>query len=136
MPSFGAARPPCPGGVIFPGTAAQDCPGVIGPCARHPSQLYEAGLEGLVLGLVLLWLLRRGALLHPGRLLGVFLSGYGAARFFVEVFRQADAQYLSADNPFGHVIAIGSFGLSMGQALSLPMLAFGLWFLWRSKAGT
>jgi phosphatidylglycerol:prolipoprotein diacylglycerol transferase len=125
-----------PWGVIFPGTAAQDCPGVIGPCARHPSQLYEAGLEGLVLGLVLFWLLRRGALRYPGRLLGVFLTGYGAARVFVELFRQADAQYVSVDNPLGRVLGSGLLGLSMGQLLSLPMIAVGLWFLWRSKPRT
>ncbi|MDP2768787.1 MAG: prolipoprotein diacylglyceryl transferase [Giesbergeria sp.] len=125
-----------PWGVIFPGTAAQDCPGVIGACARHPSQLYEAGLEGLVLGLVLFWLLRRGALRYPGRLLGVFLTGYGAARVFVELFRQADAQYVSVDNPLGRVLGSGLLGLSMGQLLSLPMIAVGLWFLWRSKPRT
>jgi phosphatidylglycerol:prolipoprotein diacylglycerol transferase len=122
-----------PWGVIFPGAAAQDCPGVVGACARHPSQLYEAGLEGLLLGLVLLVLLRRGALRFPGRLLGVFLAGYGAARFFVEFFRQADAQYITPDNPLGHVISLAGRGLSMGQLLSLPMLAAGLWLLWRAR---
>ncbi|MDP2063961.1 MAG: prolipoprotein diacylglyceryl transferase [Phaeovulum sp.] len=122
-----------PWGVIFPGPEAQNCPGVIGPCARHPSQLYEAGLEGLLLGLVLVVLLRRGALLAPGRLLGTFLAGYGAARFFVEFFRQADAQYITPDNPLGHVIGVAGYGLSMGQMLSLPMLAAGLWFLWRAR---
>ena len=81
-----------PWGVAFPGAAAQDCPGVVGVCARHPSQLYEAGMEGILLGLLLLWLAwRRGALRAPGRLLGVFLTGYGLARFIVEFFRQADA---------------------------------------------
>ena len=80
-----------PWGVIFPGEAAQDCPGIVpGLCARHPSQLYEAGLEGLLLGLVLILLLRAGALKAPGRIMGVFLMGYGLARVFVELFRQAD----------------------------------------------
>ncbi|MBW6506414.1 MAG: prolipoprotein diacylglyceryl transferase [Rhodobacteraceae bacterium] len=122
-----------PWGVIFPGIEAQTCPGVVGACARHPSQLYEAGLEGLVLGLVLLILLRRGALRAPGRILGTFLAGYGTARFFVEFFRQADAQYISPDNPLGHVIGLAGWGLSMGQLLSLPMLAAGLWFVWRAR---
>lgn len=117
-----------PWGVIFPGAAAQDCPGVVGPCARHPSQLYEAGLEGLVLGLVLLVLLRRGGLRRPGLLLGVFLAGYAAARIFVEFFRVADVQFITPDNPLGRV----ALGLSMGQLLSLPMLALGLWLVVRA----
>lgn len=122
-----------PWGVIFPGDAAQDCPGVIGACARHPSQLYEAGFEGLVLGLVLWLLLRRGALQRPGLLLGVFLIGYGVSRFLVEMVRQADAQFITPDNPLGHVIGSGSLGLSMGQLLSLPMIAVGLWFALRAR---
>ena len=122
-----------PWGVIFPGTAAQDCPGVIGPCARHPSQLYEAGLEGVLLGLLLWLMVRRGALAAPGRVLGTFLAGYGAARFFVEFFRVADAQYITPDNPLGHVIGLAGWGLSMGQALSLPMIGVGLWFVWRAR---
>jgi phosphatidylglycerol:prolipoprotein diacylglycerol transferase len=116
-----------PWGVIFPGAAAQDCPGVVGPCARHPSQLYEAGLEGLLLGLLLLWLaFARGWLRRPGALTGLFLAGYAAARIFVELFRVADAQYITPDNPLGHVVRLGAAGLSMGQLLSLPMLAAGL----------
>ncbi|MFA5582115.1 MAG: prolipoprotein diacylglyceryl transferase [Paracoccaceae bacterium] len=113
-----------PWGVIFPGLAAQDCPGLIdGFCARHPSQLYEAALEGLILGLVLLWLVwRRGWLKRPGQITGMFLAGYGAARFFVEFFRVADAQFITPGNPLGHVVA----GLSMGQLLSLPMIVAGL----------
>jgi phosphatidylglycerol:prolipoprotein diacylglycerol transferase len=113
--------------VIFPGERAQDCPGVVGPCARHPSQLYEAGLEGLLLGLLLLWLaFARGWLRRPGALTGVFLAGYGAARMFVELFRVADQQYITPDNPLGHVLRLGEAGFSMGQLLSLPMLLAGL----------
>ena len=116
-----------PWGVVFPGIAAQDCGADwIGPCARHPSQLYEAGLEGIVLGLVLLWLVRRGALRQPGLLMGVFATGYGLARFTVEFFRQADGQFITPDNPLGHVVQFGGAGLSMGQLLSLPMIALGL----------
>jgi phosphatidylglycerol:prolipoprotein diacylglycerol transferase len=123
-----------PWGVIFPGADAQDCPGVLpGLCARHPSQLYEAGLEGLVLGLVLWLLVRRDALKRPGLLTGVFLVGYGAARFAVEFVRQADAQFITPDNPLGHALQLGGFGLSMGQILSLPMILAGLWFISRAR---
>ncbi len=116
-----------PWGIIFPGQAAQDCPGIVTLCARHPSQLYEAMLEGLLLGVILLFLaFRRGWLRSSWAITGVFLAGYGASRFAVEFFRQADAQFISADNPFGHVVRLGEFGLTMGQVLSLPMLAFGI----------
>ncbi len=116
-----------PWGVAFPGHAAQDCPDITGICARHPSQLYEAALEGLILGLLLLWMVwRRGAFKHPGLISGTFLAGYGAARFIVEFFRQPDAQFVTPDNPLGHALQIGASGLTMGQLLSLPMLALGL----------
>ena len=124
-----------PWAVIFPGTAAQDCPGVVaGMCARHPSQLYEAALEGLVLGAILIWLAyRRGAFRKPGLVMGVFLAGYGASRFFVEFFRQPDAQFVSPGNPLGLAWHVGGYGLTMGQLLSLPMIALGLWFAIRAK---
>lgn len=123
-----------PWGVIFPGEAAQACAGYVpGTCARHPSQLYEAGLEGLALGLILLWLFRRGALKTPGRITGAFLAGYGAARFCVEFFRQADAQFITPDNPLGHVVGGAVIGLSMGQLLTLPMIAAGMWLLMRAR---
>ena len=97
------------------------------PCARHPSQLYEALLEGLLLGGLLVWLAwRRGALKVPGRISGLFFLGYGLARLAVEQVRQADAQFVTADNPFGHVLRLGEYGLTMGQILSLPMVAIGL----------
>lgn len=119
-----------PWGVAFPG-AGQDCFGVTGICARHPSQLYEAVLEGLLLGAVLLWgIYRRGWLQLPGRSLGVFLAGYGAARFFVEFFREADAQFITAENLRGAVFA----GMSMGQLLSLPMILAGLYFILRARS--
>jgi len=119
-----------PWGVIFPGVRAQDCPDVEGACARHPSQLYEASLEGLVLGLILIWLaFSRGWLRTPGAICGFFLAGYGVARFFVEFYRVADAQYITPDNPLGRVLFIGEFGLSMGQVLSTPMILIGLSFI-------
>lgn len=119
-----------PWGVAFPGYG-QDCPGVVGICVRHPSQLYEAALEGLLLGAVLLWgVYRRGWLKRPGLVLGLFLAGYGAARFFVEFYREADAQFITAENPSGAVF----LGMQMGQLLSLPMIALGLWFALRARA--
>ena len=85
----------------------------------------------------LLWLVyRRGALHHPGRVLGVFLAGYGAARFIVEFFRQPDAQFVTPGNPLGLAIELNGWGLTMGQLLSLPMIALGLWFVIRSRART
>ncbi|MEM1374749.1 MAG: prolipoprotein diacylglyceryl transferase [Pseudomonadota bacterium] len=122
-----------PWGVIFPGAAAQDCPaasGVAGLCARHPSQLYEAALEGVLLALVLLWVVyRRRAFFSPGLTLGLFVGGYGAARFVVEFFRQADAQFITPDNPWGWVLSLGPVGLTMGQLLSLPMILVGAAFI-------
>lgn len=124
-----------PWGVIFPGSRAQDCPGFDAPCARHASQLYEAGLEGLLLGALLLFLVfARGWFKRPWSATGLFVAGYGAARFFVEFFRQADAQYITADNPLGHVIRLGEAGLSMGQLLSLPMVIAGVgMILWARR---
>ncbi len=119
-----------PWGVIFPGDAAQICPGVQGLCARHPSQLYEAALEGLILGSLLLWAVwRAGWLKRPGQVLGLFLAGYGLARFAVEFVRQPDAQFITDGNPLGLAFQINGWGLTMGQTLSLPMIAVGLWFL-------
>ncbi|MGV6805732.1 MAG: prolipoprotein diacylglyceryl transferase [Ruegeria sp.] len=124
-----------PWAVIFPGAAAQDCVGVAaGMCARHPSQLYEAAMEGVLLGILLLWLVyRQGALSWPGRVTGVFLAGYGVSRFIVEFFRQPDAQFVSPGNPLGLAWHISGYGLTMGQLLSLPMIALGLWLALRAR---
>jgi phosphatidylglycerol:prolipoprotein diacylglycerol transferase len=123
-----------PWGVAFPTEAAQFCPGVVGICARHPSQLYEAALEGLLLGGVLLWLVwRRGALKKPGVVMGTFLAGYGIARFVVEFARQPDAQFVTEGNPLGLAWQMGGYGLTMGQILCLPMIAVGLYFILRAR---
>jgi len=123
-----------PWGVAFPGAAAQDCIGVTGICARHPSQLYEAILEGLVLGAILLVLaFRRGWLKSPGSIFGAFFAGYGVSRFVVEYFRQADAQFISPDNPWGYVIRLGEWGMPMGQVLSLPMIILGVYVVYRCR---
>lgn len=123
-----------PWGVAFPTQAAQYCPDVAGICARHPSQLYEAALEGLVLGALLIWLVwRRGAFKTPGLVMGTFLAGYGAARFLVEFVRQPDAQFVTQGNPLGLAWQLGGYGLTMGQILCLPMIAVGLFFIMRAR---
>ena len=92
-----------------------------GPDPRHPSQIYEALGEGLVLFVVLMWLVRSETLRHrPGFLTGVFLAGYGIARTGVEFFRQPDAH-----------IGFLSFGSTTGQWLSAPLILAGLWLLLR-----
>ena len=113
-------------GVIFPGELAQKCDGVIGICARHPSQLYEAGLEGLLLLIALIYIAIRGGFKRPGLLTGVFAVGYGASRFFVEYFRVPDPQFFSQANPYGFAFKLGDYGITMGQSLSLPMILGGL----------
>ena len=101
-----------PWAVVFPSADA-------GPYPRHPSQIYEAGLEGVALFAILSFLFwRTDARYRPGLLLGVFLAFYGAARFFVEYFREPDVQ-----------LGLLPWGLSMGQTLSLPMIVVGLWFI-------
>ncbi|MCC5961143.1 MAG: prolipoprotein diacylglyceryl transferase [Rhodobacteraceae bacterium] len=125
-----------PWGVVFPGAQAQNCPWdwPVALCARHPTQLYEAALEGAVLFAVLAWLVwRSGWLKTPGAVTGVFIAGYGLARFTVEFWRQADAQFISPDNPLGHVVTLGQAGITMGQVLSLPMIVIGLALLWRAR---
>ena len=95
-----------------------------GPEPRHPSQLYEAALEGIVLFLVLHVLVRKGALRHPGLVSGVFALGYGLARFTVEFFREPDRQ-------LGFLY--GGW-LTMGMLLSLPLMLIGLWLIARARA--
>jgi phosphatidylglycerol:prolipoprotein diacylglycerol transferase len=118
-----------PWGVIFPGERAQDCFGITGLCARHPSQLYEALLEGFLLFVLLFVLASKGQLKRCGSITGLFLIGYGASRFIVEYFRVPDPQFFSSMNPYGYAFRISDFGLTMGQALSLPMIALGLLFV-------
>jgi len=96
-----------------------------GPFPRHPTQLYEAGLEGLVLVAALAFLIyRRGALARPGLVAGAFATGYGMARIFVEIFREPDA----------HIGYLSGGWLTMGMLLSLPLLAAGLWAMATSRA--
>lgn len=115
-----------PWGVLFPGSGGICPPDWPYECARHPTQLYEAGMEGLLLGAVMWWLVRRaGALRRPWLLTGVFLAGYGLARIIVEFWRMPDDQFLAVD-PAGYVLRLGDVGLTMGQTLSVPMVAIGL----------
>lgn len=94
-----------------------------GPLPRHPSQLYEAGLEGIVLFIVLALLIRGGALKRPGLIIGAFAALYGVARITGEFFREPDPQ-------LGFLWG----GLTMGMILSVPMIVAGLAFIaaaWR-----
>jgi phosphatidylglycerol:prolipoprotein diacylglycerol transferase len=117
-----------PWAVSFPTQTAQNCGQALGEiCGRHPSQLYEAILEGPLLFIVMLLLIFVRKWFHtPGQIIGVFFIGYGIARTIVESFRQADPQFITEGNPFGHVIQIAGWGLTKGQSLSLPMIAIGI----------
>jgi phosphatidylglycerol:prolipoprotein diacylglycerol transferase len=85
-----------------------------GPLPRHPSQLYAAALEGLLVFVILFLLVRAGALRRPGLVLGAFAIGYAVTRSFCELFREPDAQ-------LGFLWG----GLTMGMALSIPLFLFG-----------
>jgi phosphatidylglycerol---prolipoprotein diacylglyceryl transferase len=89
-----------------------------GPLPRHPSQLYEATLEGLVLLVVLALLMRAGALKRPGLIVGCFAAGYAIARSSCEFFREPDAQ-------LGFLWG----GATMGQLLSIPLFLAGIAFI-------
>lgn len=102
---------------VFPGA---------GPQPRHPSQLYEAALEGIILFVILLILTRSfKAFRKPGLIAGVFTAGYGLSRFIVEFFREPDAH-----------IGFLAGGLTMGMLLSLPMIALGIWGVVGSRKRT
>ena len=85
-----------------------------GPLPRHPSQLYEAGLEGLLLFIVLAVMVRMGALKRPGLILGSFIAIYAIARIISELYREPDPQ-------LGFLWG----GLTMGMLLSVPMILAG-----------
>ncbi len=97
-----------------------------GPQPRHPSQLYEALLEGALLLVVLAILVRKDRIrLRRGTLFGLFLVGYGATRAFAELFREPDAH-------LGFLLA----GLTMGQLLSVPVILLGIYLVSRAKSPT
>ncbi len=99
-----------PWGMVFPSG---------GPLPRHPSQLYEAFLEGLVLLAVLLWMARKRR--PEGFIFGTLLALYATFRILVEFVREPDLQLGFIAGPF-----------TMGQLLSVPMLVAGVWFIWRA----
>ena len=89
---------------------------------RHPSQLYEAALEGVLLAVILWLAVFKGRLLaKPGYVTGIFLFGYGLARASLETVRQPD---------FG--MENLPLGLTMGMMLSIPMMIVGAWLIWRA----
>ena len=103
-----------PWGMVFPNG---------GEVARHPSQLYEAGLEGILLFAILWYLFwKTRARYQPGKLVGTFILVYGISRFLVEMVRQPDAGLENL-----------GWGLSMGQTLSVPMILGGLYLVLTAK---
>lgn len=118
-----------PWGVVFPGERAQNCPQFEGFCARHPSQLYEAVLEGPILFIAIFLIIRFNGLKLKGLITGVFFVGYGFARFFVEFYRVPDPQFISEVNPNGYAYWAGDIGFTMGQFLSLPMVLVGIFLI-------
>ena len=110
------ADPGLPWAIIFPNG---------GPLPRHPSQLYEAGLEGILLFTVLAIMIRFGALKRPGMILGAFILIYGLTRIAGEHFREPDVQ-------LGFLWG----GLTMGMLLSIPMLIVGgILIVWAIRRG-
>lgn len=110
-----------PWAMVFPD--AYKLHAAVEPATRHPSQLYEAAMEGLILFLVLrVFTHYRDALKTPGIVGGVFLAGYGVARIIAEFFREPHA---------GHALNIGPF--TAGQMYSLPMVVIGLYLIWRAR---
>ncbi len=110
-----AADPDLPWAMVFPHG---------GPLPRHPSQLYEAGLEGIVLFVALALLIRGDALKRPGFVIGAFAALYGLARIAGEFFREPDPQ-------LGFLWG----GLTMGMLLSVPMIVAGLVFMAIARRG-
>ena len=110
------------------------CQEIVDHCIRHPSQIYEAILEGLILFILMMYLaFRRNAFKRPGFLASIFFIGYGVSRCLVELFRQPDQQFQSVNNPMGFFIQFGETGLTMGQVLSLPMIVLGIILLLTSN---
>lgn len=111
---WGRVAPDVPWAMVFPGA---------GEIPRHPSQLYQAGLEGLALFAIMFACWRNESIRRrPGILTGVFWIGYGAFRSVGEFFREPDA-----------FLGFLAGGATMGQLLSLPMIAFGAFCIWRAR---
>ncbi len=111
---WGRVAPDLPWAMVFPGG---------GPIPRHPSQLYQAGLEGVALFIIMHLLWRNKTIRgRTGTLTGCFLIGYGVFRSVAEFFREPDS-----------FIGLLAGGTTMGQWLSLPMILFGIFCIWRAK---
>jgi phosphatidylglycerol:prolipoprotein diacylglycerol transferase len=109
-----AADPSLPWSMIFPQSGSN--------IARHPSQIYQALLEGLLL-FIILWLYARSPHRRMGQVSGVFLAGYGVFRFIAEYFREPDSY-----------LGLLAMGFSMGQWLCIPMIAIGVvMWIWATK---
>jgi phosphatidylglycerol:prolipoprotein diacylglycerol transferase len=120
---WGRPAPDVPYAVVFPHA---------GPVPRHPSQLYEAFSEGLVLFIVMAWAARRFGFRRPGLLGGIFVLGYAVARIGCEFFREPDEQLGFL---FGASIGALGGGITMGMVLSLPMALVGAVFIWMAARG-
>jgi phosphatidylglycerol:prolipoprotein diacylglycerol transferase len=118
---WGRPAPDVPWAMVFPNA---------GPLPRHPSQLYEALGEGLILFVLLALLVRAGGFKRPGLVAGVFGMGYAVARIVCEFFREPDPQlgFLFGTNADGL-----SGGVTMGMVLSLPLFAAGLVLFLRAR---
>jgi phosphatidylglycerol:prolipoprotein diacylglycerol transferase len=120
---WGRPAPDFPYAVVFPHA---------GPVPRHPSQLYEAFAEGLLLFIVMAWAARRFGFRRPGLLGGIFVLGYAVARIGCEFFREPDQQLGFL---FGASIGALGGGITMGMLLSLPMALVGAVFIWMAASG-
>lgn len=120
---WGRPAPDVPWAMVFPNA---------GPLPRHPSQLYEALGEGLILFVLLALLVRAGGFRRPGLVAGVFGMGYAVARIVCEFFREPDPQLGFL---FGASVDALSGGITMGMLLSLPLFAAGLVLVLRARRG-
>lgn len=118
---WGRPAPDVPWAMVFPNG---------GPLPRHPSQLYEAFAEGILLFALLALLVRAGGLKRPGLVAGVFGMGYAVARIVCEFFREPDPQLGFL---FGASVDALSGGITMGMLLSLPLFLAGLWLVLRTR---
>lgn len=118
MASLGRPAPDVPWAIVFPHG---------GPVPRHPSQLYEAFSEGLLLLVVLMIVVKLGGLKRPGLAAGLFGMGYGIARTTCEFFREPDPQ-------LGFLFGTG--WLTMGMVLSVPLFLAGLVLVLRRRQGS
>jgi phosphatidylglycerol---prolipoprotein diacylglyceryl transferase len=103
-----------------------------GPLPRHPSQIYEAFAEGLVLFLILAFAVRRFGFRRPGLIGGLFVLGYALARIVCEFFREPDAQLGFL---FGSSVGALGGGITMGMVLSIPMAIVGIALVWLASKG-